>query len=252
MLNQKIQTLLLMIAVVIPIATAASLLSNGTYQVTAQVQEVAGAEGAATKVVIDQPPEAGVQPSYQAAGTNPNTQSLVENVEVAQRDDGEIGPQSTNSGFEFVPVSALRSDGAVGAAVGYRISVIGGTFPGGYVRNNSANAVCMAAPVYLPQGATLTQFYMYLLDNDPNSNMGDTAPVILWRKNLFSPTFTAESVAAFTLPNVSDTIVRRWFINVPTSRRIVSNIYSYYITFCFNPNTGQQHLVYGFGVDYNP
>jgi hypothetical protein len=147
-----------------------------------------------------------------------------------------------------VPPSAFRSDGAPGSAVGYRFSVFGGAFPGGYIRNNSADPLCMAAPVYLPEGSTVTQFSIYFMDDHPTLQIDDA--ISLWRKNLASPGNNAETMASYTpdSPIDSTAIVRG--VDNTINNAIVNSDYGYYVTFCLYGNTGLQHLIYGFKVDY--
>ena len=256
MLNRKILNLLLVAVVAIPITAIAYLLTIDSNRVAAQVQEVARAYPPATGLV-DEQQKVGANLSYQGIYTNPNTLNLPGDtdleeghVEVANLSDAEIAPQSTNSGSEFVPASAFRSDGFPGAAVGYRFSVIGVPFPGGYVRSISADVVCMAAPVYLPNGTTVTEFSIYFMDDHPTLEMDNF--IRLWRKSHASPGSAANTMASFVSPSgIDETTIFQGFDDT-ISNATVSNNFGYYITFCLYGNTDVQHLVYGFRVDYNP
>jgi hypothetical protein len=196
-------------------------------------------------------------PTYQGVYTNPNTldspgegESQEGHLEAVDDLGSGLSGQSTLSGYEHIPASAFRSDGYPGAAVGYRFSVLGGTFPGGYVRNNSANSVCMAAPVYLPDGATVTQVSIFFMDDHPTLDMDNA--VRLWRKNHASPGSNAEMMVDLIFPGVDATTIWRGYTSdIVSGTQIVSNNYGYYAAFCFHASTGLQHLVYGFRVDYD-
>lgn len=250
MLSQKIKILLLIAVGVIAITALAVILIGGSGKVIAQT------DGS----VIETRQEANGSLRQQNVYTNPNVLNLptdtqaevgqVEKVEDLESalSSADIDPQSTLSGSEHVPPSAFRSDGFAGAAVGYRFSVLGGTFPGGYIRNNSANSLCMAAPVYLPHGKTVTEFSIFFMDDHPTLNLDSI--ITLWRKDLNVPGNAAEIMADFNSPAIDSTSIIRGFDNT-ISNAVVNNQYSYYITFCFYANTGLQHLIYGFKVDYN-
>lgn len=261
MFNQRIQNLLVVAIVAILVTTIAYLLTTNSHQVAAQVQETPLGYLSAAELTIDKQQRFNTELSYQGVYSNPNTASpqgeadpgggqleVVEDLESALSGSG-IGPESTNSGAEFVPASALRGDGFPGAAVGYRFSVIGGTFPGGYVRNISANFVCMAAPVYLPDGATVTQFAMYFMDDHPTLDMNNA--VNLWRKSHTNSGNNANIMASLAPNGIDQPIIFR-ASTTGISNATVNNNFGYYVTICFQPSTGSQHLLYGFEVDYNP
>jgi hypothetical protein len=259
MLNQKVQNLLLVAVIAIPITTVTYLLTSGSNGVAAQVQGLPGLHSAVTELPSDERQEADPHLSYQGIYTNPNTLNLPGDVELEEAhlegvDDfssSEIDPQSTNSGSEFVPASAFRSDGSPGAAVGYRFSVLGVPFPGGFVYSISTDYVCMVAPVYLPDGASVTEFSIYFMDDHPTLDFDTDNIVKLWRKDHAFPNNAANELASITTNGLdSTTIIRRSDTSIANAN--VSNDFGYYITFCFDQNSNDQHLVYGFGVDYNP
>jgi hypothetical protein len=255
MLNQKVKNLLLVAIVVVLITTLAFILTIRSSHATAQVQNLLNHDAAETGLVINQPLERAL--SYQGVYTNPNTlnppgeaESEKGYPEVVTDLESALSPQSTNSGSEHVPASAFRSDGFPGAAVGYRFSVVGGTFPGGYVRNNSTDDVCMAAPVYLPNGKTVTRFSIFFMDDDPVFDMDYV--IHLWRKNQANPGSTAQQMASIVPSSpIDDTTIFR-VSDTTINNPVISNSYGYYITFCLHANTDLQHLVYGFKVDYTP
>lgn len=155
-----------------------------------------------------------------------------------------IGGQSTGSGSEYIPSSAFRHDGSSPAS-GFRF------WPtAGYIRNNSSSYMCLAAPVYVPHGATLTEFSMYFMDDHPTSDMWAD----LWRSKYASPPgSSAEWVTGLYFPGIDeDTIWRGYTPDIQPGTETVSNAYGYYISFCFDPDTGMEQLVYGFRVSYAP
>jgi hypothetical protein len=155
-----------------------------------------------------------------------------------------IGPQSTNSGAEYIPPSAFRHDG-VSPASGFRFWLYEG-----YIRNNSSDYMCLAAPVYVPHGATLSEFSMFFVDDHAASDMGAD----LWRRRLaFPPDSTAEWVAGMYFTGIDEpTHWRGWTKAIEPDTKTVSYDYGYYISFCFNPDTGLEQRVYGFRVNYDP
>jgi hypothetical protein len=253
MLNQKIKDLLLVAVLVSLVTTLAFMLTIRSSSATAQVQKALNFDAVEAGPVINQPPESSL--SYQGIFTNPNTLNSPEesekgHLEVVTDLEKALSSQSTNSGSEHVPATAFRSDGFPGAAVGYRFSVVGGTFPGGYVRNNSSDSVCMAAPVYLPNGKTVTKFSIFFMDDDPTFDMD--LFINLWRKNQASPGSSSQQLATINSPGpIDDTLIRQASDDT-INNAVISNTYGYYITFCFHGDTGSQHLVYGFKVDYTP
>jgi hypothetical protein len=159
-------------------------------------------------------------------------------------DASSIGGQSTMSGSEYIPSSALRHDGASPAG-GFRF------WPtAGYIRNNSTSYMCLSGPVYVPNGATLTEFSIYFVDDHATSEI----VAVLWRRRQApAPGDTAELVAGFSFTGIDTPNVWRGYTNfIEPGTETVSNGYGYYIGFCFDPNTGLDQLVYGFRVDYTP
>jgi hypothetical protein len=256
---------IVILAVVIP----SSFLVIGPDGVTAQAQNNLslfsksnqGGPGPwtpAMELVIDEQQEIGTGLTYQGVYTNPNAldspggfEPQEGQLEVVDDLEGEISVTSTFSGYEHIPASAFRSDGAPGAAVGYRFSVLGGTFPGGYVRSISVgDYVCMAAPVYLPHGATVTEVSIFFMDDHPTLDMDNA--IRLWRKSHTSPGNAADMMVDLNFPPLDETTIWRGYTtSIASGTEVVSNDYGYYVAFCFHANTGLQHLVYGFRVDYD-
>lgn len=258
MVKQKVRNLIIIVIVVIPVAILYALLTVGSYEVTAQSQPPHKPALVTSKQITGNQ-VVNAELNFQSVYTTPNALDVLEAEEgeesqlevVGDLTSGiQIEPYSTNSGSEYVPMSAFRSDGFPGAAVGYRFSVLGGSFPGGYLRNISSNTVCMAAPVYLPNGATVTEFSIYFMDDHPTLDMNNF--IRLWRKSLASPGSNADIMASFVSPaGIDSTIIYRGYDNT-IAQATVSNLYSYYITICLYGNTGLQHLVYGFRVNHTP
>lgn len=263
MRTQKVQNPLFVTIIVFAVVILFSFLVIGFNRMTARAQgnlalfsnanqEPSEPRSMAREPVTDGQQEFKASLTYQDVYTNPNVldPAGVESQEGQLEVVGDLTIESTLSGSEHIPASAFRSDGYPGAAVGYRFSVLGGTFPGGYVRNISADFVCMAAPVYLPDGATVTEFSIFFMDDHPTYDMYE---VRLWRKNHASPGNAADKMVDLDFPGVDDRTIRRGSTtDIASGTAVVSNDYGYYITFCFFPNTGLQNLVYGFRVDYNP
>jgi hypothetical protein len=268
MVTQRIKSLLLFAIVILAVVILSSFLVIGPDGVTAQAQSNLslfsesnqGGPGPwtpAMELAIDEQQEIGTGLTYQGVYTNPNALDFPGGLapqegqlEVVDDLEGEISVTSTFSGYEHIPASAFRSDGFPGAAVGYRFSVLGGAFPGGYVRNNSANSVCMAAPVYLPHGATVTEVSIFFMDDHPTWDMDNA--IRLWRKSHTSPGNDADVMVDLNFPPIDNTIIYRGYTtSIASGTEVVSNDYGYYVAFCFHPSTGLQHLVYGWRVDYD-
>lgn len=265
MLKQKIPDILIMVLAVVVVGLLSALVV-GFNRMTVQAREAGPLPGelvAEAAAPVLEPGFAGgqVELSYQDVFTETNM------PDPSERERGKAGEvridypdptslagiesQSTNSGSEFIPSSAFRHDGQ-DLAYGYRFSAV----DGGYIRNNVINDnMCIAAPVYLPHGATFTRFYMYFVDSHPTENLWTAQ---LWRRKLAHPAGTA-SEQITNLFGLEDQPINNPFLYVRASTTFVfesglediSNQYSYYITYCFAPNTGFNHRIYGFRVDYD-
>jgi hypothetical protein len=185
----------------------------------------------------------------QAQGENPNAdlaQSLArtEGQVEAINDASPIGPQSTTSGAEYIPPSAIRHDG-VSPASGYRFWLYEG-----YIRNNSTSLMCLSAPVYVPHGATITQFSMFFVDDHATSDMEAR---LFRRRHAFPPDTSSELMANMYFPGIdAPTHWIGWTTAIQPGTETVSYDYGYYVAFCFDPDTGLDQRVYGFRVDYTP
>lgn len=252
MLVPKMQNLVLVVAVIVAVVILSTFLVIGPNRMTAQ----AGNELPLLATNAQQ--EVGTHLAYQGVYTNPNMLNfpsdtepqagqlkVVTDLKSAISGSG-IDPQSINSGFEYIPSSAFRSDGFSPAS---QYSFVPTT---GYILSNSATGMCLAAPVYVPNGATLTRFSMFFVDDNADN---DLTFVKLWRKN-HTPAgagAAAQVVASLAFPGNDEATVFEGFTETMTpGTQTVSNNFGYYIGFCFNGNTGLEQLVYGFRVEYNP
>ncbi len=167
-------------------------------------------------------------------------QDIISKIEAGST---EFGPQSINAGYEYIPASAFRHDG-VSPASGYSF------FPFlGFIQNTSASQMCLAAPVYVPNGATFTNVFVFFVDDSATSDFR----IALWRKSHRFPSGDAESVAIGTLIGIDDSLVRVGFFDPfqpQPGTGTVSNDYGYSVTFCFAPNTGLEQQMYGFIISY--
>jgi hypothetical protein len=169
----------------------------------------------------------------QALAAQPD-QLQVKVVDASAEDELEL--QSDGSGVEVVPISALRHDGN-NASDWLHL------FNGAYIRNNSANQVCFAAPTYPPDGATLTQFRFSVLDDSAT----DDLVVLLQRTNLANG--AVDIIAGGSLAGRDNATAIEAFDSTVSPSAVSSN-YAYYITLCFEPNTGTEILFYGARLFY--
>jgi hypothetical protein len=231
MLKQKTQNILIAV-LIIAVVILASALVIGLNRMIAQAQDEGPNINPSGSVEPDEDNEGYAAIGDKPPGTIPKP---------------GIGGQSTMYGVEYVPSSAFRHDGSTGSPSGYRF-----WWPAGYIRNNDSYYMCIAAPVYLPHGATITEFGMYFVDDHSTY---DTWRAYLWRsKQSHPPGTTAETVADLDFLdsyNIDDsTIYLGWSRIITSGTETVSNEYGYTITFCFDPNTGMYHRIYGFHVMY--
>jgi hypothetical protein len=251
MLVPKVQNLVLVVVVMLAVIVLLAFLIIDPNRVTAQAQNEL------SYLTVSNYQKVGNSLTYQEVYTNSNSPNfptgaepqsgqlrVVTNLQSATSGSG-VAPQSINSGFEYIPSSAFRSDG-LSPASEYRFVPTTG-----YIRNNSASSMCLAAPVYAPKGATLTRFSMFFVDNNAAN---DLTNVKLWRKNQ-SPAgagSAAQEVASLSFPGVNQTNILEGFVAPSPGLETVNNSFGYYIGFCFNGGTGLEQRVYGFRVAYNP
>jgi hypothetical protein len=249
MVSLKIQILLIG-AVVVGVG-AAFWLVTALDETTAQAQGVTGVAS------LESQPE-NLRLDYQEVYTKANSlvdteflegrSEVVGDIQTAiakiEADAADLSGQSINAGYEYIPASAFKHDG-ISPGSGYRF------FPtSGYIRNASASQMCLAAPVYAPNGATFTNVFIFFIDNSASSDFS----IVLRRHNLALPSQPAQTVVAGTLTGIDDNLLRFGFFDpfqATLGTGTVSNDYGYTTTFCFAPNTGLEQLMYGVIVTYN-
>ena len=152
-------------------------------------------------------------------------------------EESEIDPLSDGSGIEVISNGAFRNDGD---------SVDGwfNSFFGGYIRNNSAGGSCFMAPTYPPDGATLTQISISILDQSASDMF-----VELRRVNL--ATGAVDFLAGGTVPRNSSTAIELFAVIAPGTQ-VVSSAYAYYVDLCFPAGSGTDILFYGSRLFYTP
>jgi hypothetical protein len=157
---------------------------------------------------------------------------------------GDLSPQSDLSGVEIVPAAAFVHTGELAnttqADDWYFLAWDLGE--GGFVTNDSGgNEVCLAGPVYLPPGSTITSFTVYVYDNSSTASLS----VYLDRTGSWGgyeylagvqSTGSSTSIQTLTDPSVSYGFV------LPEQ--------NYHIDFCLPANSDFDIRVYGARVDY--
>jgi hypothetical protein len=177
--------------------------------------------------------------NYQAMQDQPPEELILASVE-AGGGEGDIGPQSDNSGVEVVPIGAFRHDG--NNANGWFHS-----FAGGSINNSSSSFACFMAPTYPPGGATLTQFRFSLTDDSPTSDL----TVLLRRVRL--TTGVVDIIAGGVVTGRDNPAAIEAVDNtMAPGTAVVSKDYAYYVTLCIDANTGIEIRLYGARLFYTP
>lgn len=119
----------------------------------------------------------------------------------------------------IIPVADFRSDG-------FKPNSTFFSFSGGYQQGNAEAYGCMMAPVYLPDGATVEQLYISVVDND-SSNV----TVTLYRVDVYTGLTdimgaVTSSGASSSLVSLGDTTIDYPTVDYPT--------YAYYVTTCIS------------------
>jgi hypothetical protein len=224
--SAKNQNLLLVVLIVVLMAELATLV---------WLKPPAGA-------ALAQTGDAGGQKRGNAVVRQEASISPVEFAPVAAQ--GDLGPQSDGSGVEVMSNGAFRNDGD--SVDGWR-----NLFSGGFIHNNSPDPACFMAPVYPPNGATLTEFRFSILDKSAAKNL---LFVRLHRVRLATGTVDVVSGGALTQVLNNPNALELFFQNpkiVPGTER-VSNAYAYYVDLCFDGGTGTDILFYGARLFYTP
>jgi hypothetical protein len=168
----------------------------------------------------------------QAPGDRPATSGFVLIEE-------DISSQSDGSGIEVISNGAFRNDGD---------SVDGwfNLFSEGYIRNEDPNAgACFMAPTYPPNGATLTQFRISILDQSPG---GD---IFAEFKRVRLTTGAVDLIAGGPVP-YNDPSPIELVTGIAPGTAVVSNAYAYYVDLCFPANSSTDILFYGARLFYTP
>jgi hypothetical protein len=119
-------------------------------------------------------------------------------------------------------------------------------FSGGYIRNNSTGGSCFMAPTYPPDGATLTQLRISILDQSAS----DLLFVDLRRVSL--ATGAVDLVAGGTSVPWNDPTAVELFTGIAPGTEVVSSAYAYYVDLCFPASSGTDILFYGSRLFYTP
>lgn len=231
MFNAKSQNLILMILMVALLAELVALLLKPT------VQTVLAQSGGTDDAKMGN--AAAWQQAVKSGNVTMLDASAFTPVTIA---DETIGPQSDGSGIEVMSNGAFRNDGD---------SVDGwfNLFSGGYIQNNGSNAACFMAPVYPPNGATLTQFRLSLLDQSSDKNLQFLR---LHRVRLATGAVNLVAGGGPVSWN-SPTAIELYFTGgITPGTEVVSNAYAYYVDLCFDPASSTDILFYGARLFYTP
>jgi hypothetical protein len=163
---------------------------------------------------------------------------------IVQSGDGsqDSSVQSDNSGVEIVPPAAFIHTGELGTGTEGEDWFF--SFAG-FVRNDSNNSVCLAAPVYLPPGSTIESFTTYLYDNSSSDD------IFIYFDRTSSWGGWDELARVWS----SDSSGYIWTITDPSinpdnGANVVAPDFHYHVDFCFPEGSGADILVFGARVDY--
>lgn len=159
---------------------------------------------------------------------NQDDKAIPDTLTAKQPSKVEAGPQAMPAGGSFfngtcyssplvIPAAAFSSDGDAEGTYYF-------WFSGGYVSGTGTYG-CIKAPAYLPNGATVTEVYASVYDNDGTDNLW----IDLMRVNrldgvtdtMASP---ATSGSSTDIQQISDTSIVEPLIDYPN--------YAYYVTTC--------------------
>lgn len=273
MLRNNIQNFLIVVLVIM-VVVLASFFLIGFNRMTAQAQNEAASLilpasfDNEANLTIDKPAERAITAlAYQGIFTDElsllkglddlGEGSPLEQVsELKDTPPTGIGVESVGGGTEYVSSASFRHAGSSGQASDYFFYPLGG-----YIRNNGPNVLCLAAPVYLPDGATITLFRMFFIDSSATADM---LGAVLVRHDLDTPGATSENMMDSFSPALVGHNSSLPFVfssslfESPPGSEVVSNSYGYSIIFCFNTGAnigpagtpGLNHKLYGFNIDY--
>ncbi len=113
----------------------------------------------------------------------------------------------------------------------------------GYIRSTGAGGACLMAPVYLPDGKVIENFYVYLYDNST-----DNFTVNLRRKQ--NKDTSSPDVLGGVTTSGTDTSVQILGDDTISSGTVDNRHYSYYVDTCFS-STSTSHRIYAVWVFYS-
>ncbi len=187
-------------------------------------------------------------PSAQGEGSKMRPPASVDDMIVQFGEDAEsISIQSDNSGVEVVPGAAFVHTGELNNNTQandwfFLFADQNPAFGGGYLLNDSAtNQVCLAAPVYLPEGSVINSFTAYLFDNFGPNNVtiyfDRTFVDGGWDELAQVQSINGGSIQALTDPSILNT----------GGANVVQSFYNYHLDFCLPAASGRYNA--GFGAD---
>jgi hypothetical protein len=103
------------------------------------------------------------------------------------------------------------------------------SFAGGYFGSGPSGG-CYMAPVYLPVGATITDFFFSAYDNDGSSD------IFAFHLRRIAKTSTETSVVLATLSTTGQSTNVQVLGSTTISAPVVSNDFTYYLTTCMFPS----------------
>jgi hypothetical protein len=147
-------------------------------------------------------------------------------------DEGQvIGPEAVAASYIpfIIPVSDFTADGLNPNSSFF-------SFAGGYQTGNNENYGCIMAPVYLPNHATIQQFFVTVMDNDATYNV----TVDLRRIQVYSGTTDIlatiqTSGESTSLQSLGDTTIGNPIVIYPD--------YAYYVTTCLSSSNTKLYSV---------
>lgn len=141
----------------------------------------------------------------------------------------------------LVPAAAFSSDG-------YALSTYFFPFSGGYIYStDNSGSLCAMAPVYLPDGVTVTAVSGYVYDNDVNANISLTLYAETYTSTGGDPTMASVSSPAnnTSLQVITDTTISNAVVDLGT--------YAYYAATCLGYGaSGSNNRLYAVQVFYTP
>jgi hypothetical protein len=158
-----------------------------------------------------------------------------------------ISTQSDGSGVEIVPGAAFIHTNELGSGTEAKDWFF--SFNGGFLTNDSFaesgvnKAVCLAAPVYLPIGATIIKFQGYALDNSTASDVAiyfdRTSSFGGWTE-LAAVQSTGNNTSVQTLTDPS----------ITAGANVVATENNYQVSLCLPAGSDFNILVYGAQITY--